>query len=95
MNGRSKTEALAYLALLALVSTPVAKNSFADETVPEKAANSVDEAKKDMSKSARNVKKKVRDATGNSSLKKDAGDAAENVGDEVKTEAKKLKRKAD
>jgi len=70
-------------------------SSFADETTGEKIENRVDEAKKDFKKSGRKAKRNFRHATGRDSLKEDIKDAGKDIGDELDTGAKKIKRKAD
>jgi hypothetical protein len=67
----------------------------AEETAGEKVQNAGDEAWKDTKKGGRKLKKKTRDATGNSSAKEDMKDSAKNVGDSVETGANKVERKVD
>lgn len=68
---------------------------FAEETVVEKVQSGSENAVKETKQGARKVKKKVRNATGNSSIKEDIKDSAANAGDEIEHQAKKTKRKID
>lgn len=90
-----KFSRLSLFALGAVCTVGMLAPAFADETATEKAATAKDEAVKDAKQEGRKAKKKLRDATGNSSIKKDAQDAAQNVGDELEAGARKAKRKAD
>jgi len=67
----------------------------ADETSWENFDSSADDAGKSVKKAGRNVRKSVRDSTGNGSVTEDAKDAVNNIGDTVQTKVKKMKRKAD
>jgi len=67
----------------------------AETTKTEKVGNKMDEAGTEINKDGRKMKKKVRDATGNSSLKKDVGETVDNVQDSASDTVKKAKRKVD
>ncbi len=81
---------LSVVAVAILLALP----AKAEETTGEKAATKMDEAKKDIKKGYRGSKRHLRDASGNSSVVKDAKDAAKNMGDEIEYQADKAKRKA-
>lgn len=68
---------------------------YAEETTTEKIIDKGDEAIKDAKQESRKLKKKVRDKTGNSSLKEDIKDGANNVKDELEYQGRKVKRKVD
>ncbi len=69
--------------------------AFAEETTIEKVQAATGDAKVSTKKAARKVRKKVRDATGNDSVVKDAKDSLNNAGDDVSNAAKKAKNKVD
>lgn len=83
------------LALALILLLPFSAVSFAEETVGEKVESSAREGKTSTKKGWRKTKKKVRDATGNSSITEDTKDAAKNVGDSVSDTAKDVKNKVD
>jgi hypothetical protein len=82
-------------AALFTMSAGLSYSARAEETTGEKVQNAGDEGWKDTKKAGRKMKKKTRDATGNSSVKEDVKDGANNVGDSVETGAKKVERKVD
>lgn len=67
----------------------------AEETTTEKIIDKGDEAVKDAKQEGRKLKKKIRDKSGNSSLKEDLEDTAENAKDELQYQGRKAKRKVD
>ena len=89
-----KKTTAAFAALLAL-SLPLAGYVHAEETMGEKAADTADGAKKDMKRHGRDAKRHVRNATGNGSVTKDIKDGANDAGDEINHNAKKVKNKVD
>jgi hypothetical protein len=82
-------------AALFTVTAGMSYSARAEETAGEKVQNAGDEAWKDTKKGGRKLKKKTRDATGNSSVKEDVKDSANNAGDSLETGAKKVERKVD
>ena len=80
---------------LSLVFALTAVSAFAEETTGEKMDSSVRDAKAGTKKTMRKGKKKVRDATGNGSVKEDMKDAAKNTGDSLENTAKDVKNKVD
>jgi hypothetical protein len=70
------------------------EKAHAEDSTKTKLQNDADDAAKDSRKTVRKAKKKVRDNTGHGSVKKDMQDSAADVQDDVSTETKKLKRKA-
>jgi hypothetical protein len=83
--------AIAFSLLIGSVSSWDTK-ALANSDVGTKLQNDADDAKRDTKKTGRKAKKKVRDATGHGSVKKDAEDSVNNLKDDVSTEGKKLKR---
>jgi hypothetical protein len=89
----SKVKSISPL-FLALLPLAVA-SAFAEQTAGEKVSESARDAKVATKKTARKVKKKVRDATGNGSAMKDMKDSAKNAGDSIDNAAKTAKDKVD
>ncbi|MBN8554363.1 MAG: hypothetical protein J0L93_02870 [Deltaproteobacteria bacterium] len=84
------------ITLAAVAATFVWNSSVqAEETTSEKIQDKAEETNKNLKQTGRKVKKTVRDATGNSSVKEDLKDEGRNVKDEVKHQGKKIKRKVD
>ena len=88
-NIRHLSFALTFVFALSAIS------AFAEETTGEKIDSSARDAKASTKKTMRKGKKKVRDATGNGSVKEDTKDAAKNAGDSLTNTAKDLKNKVD
>ena len=86
---------LVALALLTSLSLPPVEMVIAEETMVEKIENKAEKVGKDTKKNYRKAKKKVRDATGNSSVTEDLKDTSKNIGDELEHQGKKIKRKVD
>jgi hypothetical protein len=96
MYSRTLRALLALMTGLAFfLAAGVTLTAVADETTGEKIENRADDAGKNLKKSGRKVRRKVRNATGHGSLGKDIKDAGNDAGDELNTGAKKLKRKVD
>jgi len=93
-NIMSLSSKFIFYALIATLLLPFSK-ILSETTTTEKIQNEGDEAAKSLKKNSRKVKKKIRDATGNHSFTEDIKDSGKNLGDDVKTKAKKAKRKID
>jgi hypothetical protein len=89
-----KSKSIITFALAIALPTTVV-SVFAEETAGEKVQAEGRDAKVKTKKNWRKTKKKVRDATGNSSMKEDTKDAAKNVGDSIDNTAKTVKNKVD
>ena len=79
----------------AMLVGALALPAFANETVGEKAENSVDRAKVGAKKQGRALKKEIRDRTGNSNKWEDTKDAGRNAKDSVEQKADELGDKVD
>ena len=96
MRNRTLKTLMALLAgVVFFLAAGVSLTAVANETTGEKIESKMDETGKDMKKSGRKMKRKIRNATGRGSLGKDLKDAGNDAGDEIDTGAKKLKRKAE
>jgi hypothetical protein len=67
--------------------------SLAEESTVNKVKDDAGDVKTNTKKLARTTKRKVRKATGNDNVLKDAKDKANDVGDDVSNEADKAKRR--
>jgi len=85
----------AIFALAIGIHRTTANKLFAEETTGEKIQNKAGDVNVGAKKTVRKAKKKIRDATGNHSLKEDIKDQARNAGDSIENTAKKIKRKVD
>jgi hypothetical protein len=92
-NSDMKKSKIIFSALVVTLLGAGISKLLAEETPGDKIQNQADEAKKNLKKSGRKVKKDFRDATGKSSIKKDIQDDAKNLKDEAETKGKKIKRK--
>lgn len=93
-----KTQIKRPITLVALTSALVmwvGAQAIAEETTGEKVQTKIEGTQNDAKQTGRKVKKKVRDATGNSSVTEDMKDGAKNVGDDIEHGVKKTKRKMD
>ncbi len=82
-----------FFALL-FASVGISLQSCTEKTRDE-AANKVSEMQKDAKQGMREVKKEVRDATGNQSIIEDVKDNIEDAGDELEHQGDKAKRAVD
>ncbi len=87
----------ARIAAAGLISMAILAGSQvrAEETLSEKAATQIDEAKTGTKKSIRKAKRQHRKATGRDNVVLDAKDAANDAGNEIGTTTRKAVRKAD
>ncbi len=69
--------------------------SYGDETPVEKLENEYDKTKTEAKKTARRMKRNLRNDTGQGSVKKDVEDKAKDFKEDAETQANKLKRKVD
>lgn len=87
----------ARIAAAGLISMAILAGSQvrAEETLGEKTATQIDEAKTGMKKTVRKAKRQHRKATGRDNVILDAKDAANDAGNDIGTTTRKAVRKAD
>ncbi len=84
---------LVYSSLLFLGAQSFSYYANAEESVSGQVQDATGDIVTGTKKKARGVKKKIRDNTGNESIKEDFKDGAKNVGDDISNSAGKTKRK--
>ncbi len=69
--------------------------AYAETTTTEKVQNKSEGAVKDLKQGGREMKKDIRNSTGNHSTKEDIKDGGKNIKDDIEHGVKKTKRKLD